>query len=152
LNKIDLEVQREVDLDLVKEFTAMHRLEAIEMSAFNRKGVKGAFTKLAFDADNRRKANQIRTAFPMQAFPQSLAAETQEKQSCCGKQWFVCRINRPESDGSTLRIVTLRGKHRIRSRWHSDRADQTDEQHALFNQQSGNKWFHMQNKQKTRLG
>jgi small GTP-binding protein len=84
-NKADLESQREVGAQCVKEFAERHRLEPVETSALNGKGVKEAFTRLAFEVYNRVKTNQITPSTPVKPFPQpgSLAAQEKQQGGCC---------------------------------------------------------------------
>lgn len=80
-NKVDLESQRQVGAQQVKEFGDRHKLEAIETSAMNGKNVKEAFARLAFEVVTRVKANQITPSPPAKSLPSPVAQ--QEKKGCC---------------------------------------------------------------------
>jgi small GTP-binding protein len=83
-NKADLESQREVGAQLIKEFSERHRLEPIETSALSGKGVKEAFTRLALEVYSRVKNNQITPSSPVKPFPQpGLSAEDKSAKGCC---------------------------------------------------------------------
>jgi small GTP-binding protein len=84
-NKSDLESQREVGAHRIKEFSERHKLEPIETSALNGRGVKEAFTRLAFEVYNRVKSSQITPSTPVKAFPQQggLTQADGDASGCC---------------------------------------------------------------------
>ena len=83
-NKADLESQRQVGAQQVKEFAERHKLETIETSAMNGKNVKEAFTRLSMEISARVKSQEITLnqapARPMQLAPEK---EQKEKKGCC---------------------------------------------------------------------
>lgn len=85
-NKADLESQRQVGAQQIKEFADRHKLETIETSALNGKNVKEAFTRLAFEVSARVKSNQITPNTPAKPFPQAgpFQAQGQDaRKGCC---------------------------------------------------------------------
>lgn len=83
-NKADLESQRQVGAQQVKEFADRHKLETIETSAMNGKNVKEAFTRLSMEISARVKSQEITLnqtpARPMQLTPEK---EQKERRGCC---------------------------------------------------------------------
>ena len=83
-NKADLESQRQVGAQQVKEFAERHKLETIETSAMNGKNVKEAFTRLSMEISARVKSQEITLnqtpARPMQLTPEK---EQKERRGCC---------------------------------------------------------------------
>ena len=86
-NKADLEAQRQVGAQQIKEFSDRHKLETIETSALNGKNVKEAFTRLAFEVSARVKSNVIVPNSPAKPFPQPGAFQVEggekQKKGCC---------------------------------------------------------------------
>lgn len=81
-NKIDLEEQRQVGEQLVKEFAERHKLETIETSALSGKNVQEAFTRLAFEVSTRVYNGTISIA-PMVKKQKIEPAPQQTSKSCC---------------------------------------------------------------------
>lgn len=84
-NKADLESQRQVGAQQIKEFSERHRLEALETSALSGKNVKEAFTRLAFEVTARVNSGQI-TPNPSpkpQPAPFNQTQEEEKKKGCC---------------------------------------------------------------------
>lgn len=83
-NKADLESQRQVGAQQIKEFAERHKLETIETSALNGKNVKEAFTRLSMEISARVKSEQITPNQP-QARPLQLTKdkEQKDKKGCC---------------------------------------------------------------------
>jgi small GTP-binding protein len=81
-NKADLEAQREVGAHLIRDFSERHRLEPIETSALSGKGVKEAFTRLAFEIFSRVKTNQITPTGPAKPF-QLPPPKERTQAGCC---------------------------------------------------------------------
>jgi small GTP-binding protein len=86
-NKADLNSQRQVGHQEVKEFAERNRLELVEASALNGKGVKEAFTRLALEVSARVKNGQIsgnsaaRTIQPLTPFETLDGGK--KKEGCC---------------------------------------------------------------------
>ncbi|OHS99523.1 Ras family protein [Tritrichomonas foetus] len=84
-NKIDLESQRQVGAQQVKEFAERHHLESIETSALNGKNIKEAFTRLAFEVTARVSSGQISVTPNRVVPPPNLEQkpEDREPKGCC---------------------------------------------------------------------
>ena len=84
-NKIDLESQRQVGAQQVKEFADRHHLESIETSAFNGKNIKEAFTRLAFEVSTRVTNGQISVNLSRVVPPPAIESgdKENEKKRCC---------------------------------------------------------------------
>ncbi|KAK8894943.1 hypothetical protein M9Y10_023385 [Tritrichomonas musculus] len=84
-NKIDLESQRQVGAQQVKDFAERHHLESIETSALNGKNIKEAFARLAFEVTARVNNGQITVSTNRIQPPPSLEQTQQndEKKGCC---------------------------------------------------------------------
>jgi small GTP-binding protein len=86
-NKVDLNANRQVGHQEIKEFAERHQLETVETSALNGKGVKEAFTRLALEISSRVKSGQIVTnagAPGMQQLtPFEPRDEVKKKEECC---------------------------------------------------------------------
>jgi small GTP-binding protein len=85
-NKADLEKQREVGVDLVKEWAERHHLESLETSALSGKNIKESFARMAVEVSTRVSKGEIvvaptpqRTGQPA-AFNQDPVAK---KKTCC---------------------------------------------------------------------
>jgi small GTP-binding protein len=82
-NKADLEADREVGGQLVKEFSDRHRLEPMETSAMYGNGVKDAFTRLAWELVNRNSTGQLNTSISATQIVPAPDLKTEEESSCC---------------------------------------------------------------------
>lgn len=84
-NKIDLESQRQVGAQQVKEFAERHHLESIETSALNGKNIKEAFTRLAFEVTARVNNGQISVSTTRSPVPTNLEQnqKKEEGKKCC---------------------------------------------------------------------
>jgi small GTP-binding protein len=80
-NKADLERQREVSVDLVRDFSKVHRLDAIETSALSGMNVIEAFARLSLEVSARIKAGII-TVSPSAHAPEQTGKEVETK-TCC---------------------------------------------------------------------
>lgn len=87
-NKADLEAQRQVGAQQIKEFADRHRLEAIETSAQSGKNIKEAFTRLALEVTTRVNNGTISVAPAANRATQPSPFKTEQpdtKQSGCCK-------------------------------------------------------------------
>ena len=82
-NKADLEQQRQVGAQQVKEFADRHKLETIETSALNGKGVMEAFTRLAMEVVAKVNSKEITPNTPSKQLPQPVQEKDKEKKGCC---------------------------------------------------------------------
>ncbi|OHT13723.1 Ras family protein [Tritrichomonas foetus] len=86
-NKSDLENQRQVGVQLVKDFADRHMLETIETSALSGKNIKEAFARLAFEVSTRVRNGQISTAPPVNKATQLTIANDKaqngKNDGCC---------------------------------------------------------------------
>jgi small GTP-binding protein len=82
-NKADREDDRQVGAHLVKEFSERHRLEPVETSALNGKGVKEAFTTLALELATRVNSGQIAVSRPPKKPVKPAHLVTPKGSSCC---------------------------------------------------------------------
>ena len=83
-NKADLEKERQVGAQQVREFTERYKLESMETSALSGSNVKEAFTRLAMAVVSRVNNNEITPNSPTKQLPQlSQAEEAKEKKQCC---------------------------------------------------------------------
>jgi small GTP-binding protein len=86
-NKADLNAERQVGAQEIKDFTERHQLTTVETSALNGKGVKEAFTRLAMDVSARIRTGQITPSGPAKGVQQLTPFEPQrdekKKGGCC---------------------------------------------------------------------
>jgi small GTP-binding protein len=83
-NKADLDKEREVGAQMVREFANRHHLESLETSALTGKGVKEAFARLAFEVYHRLKNNQIIPAIAGRTFTQEkVEGQISTEKECC---------------------------------------------------------------------
>jgi small GTP-binding protein len=86
-NKADLESQRQVGADSIKEFAERQHLEAIETSALSGKNVKEGFVRMAMEVSTRVSSGQIAAGGAQNRGGQPVPfAETQKPggKGCCG--------------------------------------------------------------------
>ena len=85
-NKSDLENERQVSQQKVKEFADEHHLEYIETSAKTGKNVVEAFTRLAYEIVTKINNGEIQVAYPIGMSSDALALanmEDSKKTLCC---------------------------------------------------------------------
>jgi small GTP-binding protein len=82
-NKADLEPERQVSSDALKEFVDRHHLETIETSALSGKNVKEAFARMAFEVSTRVANGTITIATAQPRTVQPVLTENKKK-GCCG--------------------------------------------------------------------
>jgi small GTP-binding protein len=85
-NKADLERQRQVGVDLVKEWAERHHLETIETSALSGKNIKESFARMAIEVSARVSKGEIVVAPNAVRTPQPMAFEQDSpgrRKSCC---------------------------------------------------------------------
>jgi small GTP-binding protein len=83
-NKADLEAQRQVAGDALKEFANRHRLETIDTSALSGKNVKEAFARMAFEVSTRVANGTIAVGPGQPRTVQVVIVEEKRKKDCCG--------------------------------------------------------------------
>jgi GTPase SAR1 family protein len=84
-NKLDLTEEREVGAEMVRSFAERHNLEALETSALTGKGVKEAFTRLAFEVSRRLQNHQVVPITSQQIFQEPIEVPSQNipERNCC---------------------------------------------------------------------
>jgi small GTP-binding protein len=82
-NKADLERERQVGGDLVREFADRHHLEMIDTSALSGKNIKEAFTMMAFEVSTRVSNGTISVSALPSKTAQPIAAERGKARRCC---------------------------------------------------------------------
>jgi small GTP-binding protein len=84
-NKADLEQDRQVDGDLVRDFAGKHGLETIETSARNGKNIAEAFARLSFEVSTAVSNGSIAVGSAANRTPQAPAeAPANPGKGCCG--------------------------------------------------------------------
>jgi GTPase SAR1 family protein len=83
-NKADLETERQIGSDLVRDFSERHNLETIETSALSGKNIKEAFARMAFEVANRVANGTIVVGTAPTRTVQPAAPEVKKKKACCG--------------------------------------------------------------------
>jgi small GTP-binding protein len=81
-NKADLEADREVGSQFVKEFADKHRLVPVETSARSGAGVREAFARLGLEVYHKVKNNEINTVGTPRTITQDIKQPAKEK-GCC---------------------------------------------------------------------
>jgi GTPase SAR1 family protein len=82
-NKADLEKERQIGPELVKDFSERHHLETIDTSALSGKNVKEAFARMAFEVSARVANGTIVVSPAIGRPPQPAFTEEQDKKGCC---------------------------------------------------------------------
>jgi small GTP-binding protein len=83
-NKADLEKERQIGPELVKDFSERHHLETIDTSALSGKNIKEAFARMAFEVSARVANGTIVVCPAIGSPPQPAFAAEQKKKWCCG--------------------------------------------------------------------
>jgi small GTP-binding protein len=84
-NKSDLDEEREVGAEAVKEFAERNQLEYLETSARTGNGVSEAFARLAVEVYNRVRKNEIKavSATKSMGFMELTPSQAEKSRRCC---------------------------------------------------------------------